>query len=291
MTYQPRKNTKIILDKTKEIMDELSYTPSLRYLFYRIWQEYSQLFDLKKIDPKEKKKKAYGKFVNYLSKGRKCFYDGWHPASLKDDKRPVFRYGGGYDDEQDFARSVINKFHCSLAKHHHQDYYVEVWFEAYAMLEQFAAYTRYIPLRPFSGDASIPFKWDIAKGLEKAAERYDKPIVILYFGDLDPKGLEIPENALKDVREWCDADFDFYRIGLNSGHEIEYDLTDNPEKPGTYQWEALPDNDNKPYARNMIKNAVAEFIDESRYAAIEEEGSRISQRARAALASEFGDIL
>ncbi|MDZ4241726.1 MAG: hypothetical protein U1D99_02775, partial [Candidatus Omnitrophota bacterium] len=82
-----------------------------------------------------------------------------------------------------------------------QNYYVELWFEAKAMRAQFEHYTDYITLRPFGGDPSIHFKWQIAGELAEADESYMKPIVILYFGDMDPKGFQIPISAVKDIVE------------------------------------------------------------------------------------------
>src|SRR5690606_12535114 len=112
-----------------------------------------------------------------------------------------------------------------------QDYYVELWFEARAMAQQFAYYTEHITLRPMGGHASIAFKWEIAKDLENASEWYGKPIRILYFGDLDPAGGTIMEVVEEDVRKWCGVDFDLIRCGLTMQQVRQYQVPENFEKP------------------------------------------------------------
>ena len=126
------------------------------------------------------------------------------------------------------------------------------------MIGQFGHYTREITLRPFGGDPSIPYKWHIAKQLEQASETYGKPIVILYFGDLDDKGQQIPESAAADIRDWSRAEFDFIHCGLNVEQVERLSVPEDPERPGKYQWEALTDEQ----AREIISTAIGEWIEE-----------------------------
>jgi len=144
------------------------------------------------------------------------------------------------------------------------------------MRGQFEYYTDHIPLRPFGGDASIPFKWKIAKHLELVEK--GKPIIILYFGDLDPKGMIIPNSAKADIRRWCGRYFKFIRCGLNPGHEVEFSLLENPEKPGTYQWEALDDD----AAQELIFRSLARFISPGRYSEVQAQESVITATFRQA---------
>lgn len=129
------------------------------------------------------------------------------------------------------------------------------------MAGQFKHYTKHITLRPFGGDCSIFFKSQIAKELEQKHQQYGTPIVVLYFGDLDPKGLQIPKSALKNIRQWVDIDFEFIRCGLNPGDEAAYNIPENPDKPGTYQWEALSDE----AAHRLISIWTNKFIDHGKF--------------------------
>ena len=142
------------------------------------------------------------------------------------------------------------------------------------MQSQFEYYTKYITLRPFGGDPSIPYKWTIAKELEQAYRVYGLPIPVLYFGDLDPQGLTIPESAVKDIREWCAAEFDYIRAGLNPGDEAKYSIPENPDRPGTYQWEALDDVT----AKELITGAVYRFVSHGLLSEAEQEGQEITSR-------------
>jgi len=126
------------------------------------------------------------------------------------------------------------------------------------MSEQFKKYAGpyYVPLAPFGGDASIPFKKEIADSITRVI-RNGKPVVVLYFGDLDSKGLQIPKSALVDIREWTPVEFDFIRVGLNPDQVRLYGIPENPSRPGEYQWEALDDE----AARHLITSSLDQFID------------------------------
>lgn len=59
-------------------------------------------------------------------------------------------------------------YQLDLDTNEEQDCYVQIWFEAEAMHQQFEYHTRNyrVSLVPFRGDCSIPLKWEIAKKLE-----------------------------------------------------------------------------------------------------------------------------
>jgi hypothetical protein len=232
-------------------------------LFYRLLQEgfYS------------KKSDYDGKFLPLLSRARHNGWQSWQPDTLTDDRREAIYRGHGHETPAEWLKSEKQRASCNLARWHTQDYYVELWFEAGAMVNQFKHYTRNITLRPFYGMASIPYKWDMAKSLERCAAIYGKPIIVLYFGDNDPGGQIIPETSVNDVRKWCDARFEFIRVGLNPGDEIKYSIQEIPGKPGAYQWEALNDDD----ARELITSSVDRYVD---YSAMDAVGEIESQATR-----------
>ncbi len=243
--YKPRGEQAQILDRAYELVQSVPYKVTARWLFYRLLQE--SFF---------KDKDAYkAKFLPLLSKARKSFYKEWTPETLSDDTRIAVIRGDGWTSESSFLKDV-GQATCILDKWQDQDCYLEIWFEAKAMKGQFEHYTEHVTLRPFGGDCSISFKWQIAVELEEKHDQYQTPVVILYFGDLDPKGLQIPESAVRDIRQWTDVDFEFIRCGLNPGDELIYHIPQNPDKPGTYQWEALSDS----AAKELIESWVGKFI-------------------------------
>lgn len=142
-----------------------------------------------------------------------------------------------------------------------------VCFEAMAMLHQFAKYMPpAVSLWPFGGDPSLEYKWRLAEHIDRAQGRYGKPITVLYFGDLDPKGVQIPRSALADVYAWAKTDFDSRRVALNPGQEIRFNIPENPSKPGEYQWEALTDE----AARTLIEEALHGFYNPDKEESIRE---------------------
>lgn len=254
INYKPQSGQAALLDRAYNLVESVPYEVTARWLFYKLLQE--SYF---------KDKDAYkGKFLPLLAKARKSFYKKWTPETLADDTRLAVIRGSGWLSEMGFLKDV-GRAVCTLDKWQTQDHYVELWFEAKAMKGQFEYYTDHITLRPFGGDASIYFKWIIAKELAEAFERYGKPIVILYFGDMDTKGFQIPISAVKDIRQWAGVDFEFIRCGLNPGDEITYNIPENPDKPGTYQWEALSDE----AARALIKGWTEKYISQGLFQSIE----------------------
>lgn len=250
------------MDRAFELVQGVPYQVTARWLFYALLQ-----------DGTYPGKDSYnGKFLPLLAKARKTFYKAWRRDTLADDTRVAVIRGDGFFDEQGFLEGV-GQARCKLDKWVNQNAYVELWFEAKAMRGQFEHYIDHITLRPFGGDPSIPYKWAIAKELEQAFAIYGLPIIIVYFGDLDFKGLTIPESAVKDIRDWCKVDFEFIRGGLNPGDEVRYNIMENPEKPGTYQWEALSDE----VAGEIITQEVGRLISQSSFSETELEEEAITK--------------
>lgn len=234
MIWTPRTEGQEILDFAWCKIGSVPYKLSSRWLFYRVMQAGFIT------------KKEIGKYDYLLSRARKTFYGQWRPDSLIDSiRRPVFR--GEPEAWFDLELDAIAD----------QDYYVQLWFEAEAMYGQFEYFTRNyrVSLIPFRGDCSIPIKWKLAKKLEAAYEKYEKPVKILYFGDCDKKGYQIPEAALKDIRAWCKVPFDIEHVGLTLDQAKEFGLPENPDKPNSYQWEAL-END---HAEKLILESLSKY--------------------------------
>ena len=269
--YKPQKKTAAMLDRAWELVNEVPYQVSARWLFYRLLQEnwYS------------KKKDYNNKFMKAISTARKTFYGDWRPSTLADETRVAVSRGNGERDVEHWVNSISEwGISCRLDKWYSQEHYLELWFEARAMTDQFRHYTNHITLRPMAGQPSIPFKWDAAKALERAEIRYGDSIIILYFGDLDSAGETISEVIERDVREWCAVDFEFIRCGLNSDQVQRYGVPENPEKPGEYQWEALPDM----AAKEIISGHVDQYLRHDAFSELETEERNAESWLRGELA-------
>jgi len=262
-TWVPQNKTAHILNLAKQHIESVDYKVSARWVFYRLLQDgiYNQ-----KVD--------YDNFLGLTSRAR---HSGlWHPAILADETRDMLSFPTWGEDPAIDEKGLIDKavedaiqekedLEEQLANYEYrhnididpfcyQDYVTTIMFEARAMLQQFQKYTHGIDLCPFGGQPSIPFKYQIAKHLERMYDQYRKPLVVLYFGDLDDAGLAIFETGEKDIQKWCAYPVEFIRCGLTEEQVEKYAAPENVEHPG-YQWEALTDNQ----AREIIGMAIKPF--------------------------------
>jgi hypothetical protein len=264
---------KAIREETLAHVKSVNYPVSLRWAFYRMLQDGKYIKD----------KKDWNNFKSIIAKARKDRKDGWEPDTLVDETRSIVWRGIGYVDKKDWYE-YLKRQECNLDKIQSQDYFLMILFEAKAMINQFKYYTRNIPLCAFGGDVSIPMKFEIAKQIEYADEKYHKPIVILYFGDCDEKGKQIHKSALKDIKDWCSIDFDFIPCGLTIEQAKAFKLPTNPDKPNNYQWEALTDEQ----AKALITKSVEKYQDKTRYKSIETKEKRITNEYRKLLGMKGG---
>jgi len=218
------------------------------------------------------KKEDYNKCKALFSSARKGFEAGWHPDILADTTRKIIWRGVGFLNEEEWVEGL----ECNLDKIQNQEQVLLIFYEAKAMTGQFEYYTKNIPLFALAGDPSIPYKWEIAKSIEHLAMKYNKPIKVLYFGDLDPKGKQICNSAFRDIFDWCEIDFSMEHCGLTIEQAEQFNLPINPNKPGEYQWEALSDEQ----AQEIILPYIEEYQDEGKIREIEVEEKKILSKLK-----------
>ena len=239
------------------------YRVTLRWVFYRLLQ-----------DGVVKGKGAYKSVCEpILAEARHQFIDGWTPDTLADEGRDIQLNGEGYATDEDWVDQRVGElFPAGQPDYwHHQPCYLIVAFEAAAMVGQFDLYLPpFVSRCAFKGQDSIEHKSRLKDAIEDAAARYRKPVVVLYFGDDDESGWTIPQGVERDIRSWTDTPFEWVRAGLAEGQAAALGVSENPEKPGTYQWEALDDG----LARTIIEEAVGEYVDDDGKEAAGEEGER-----------------
>jgi len=268
-TYTPHGKTAKMLERALEVVNSVPYNVSTRWLFYRMLQEgyYSKKSDYR------------SQFCKATASARRACWGGWRPDTLVDDTREPIVRGDGFASELDWLR-LVQRAECQLDKWFGQEYYVELWYEARAMSQQFKYYTDYMTLRPLGGQPSIEYKYRAAKALEAASARYAVPIVVLYFGDLDTAGGIISDVVERDVRLWCEADFQFIRCGLTLDQVRRYNVPENFEKPGEFQWEALSDDG----AHQIITDAAKPFLRQVAFSSAETKEQRVTRWLRDELA-------
>lgn len=292
MPYNPSIETATLLAQAHRYVTTAPYQVTARWVFYRLLQ-----------DGLLTQKSDYKRLLSYLSKARKGFYGGWTPYILTDDTRGATVRGLGFNNGQDWLNAIVEQTECNLDRWKGQDNYVEVWFEAAAMFAQFEHYTDpNVPLLAFHGDVSIPEKWKAAKRIVDRWLDLEAPTRIFYFGDLDTKGEQIPQSAERDVVQfaahywWRERrrgmsredfttaytafieNFQFTRLGLNDEHIGMYNIPENPERPGSYQWEGLDDVS----AQELI-GQVTEHLNLAAFDEVEEKERGITEQFRAHL--------
>ena len=265
MSWQPRRKGREILARAWEHIQSVDYAVGARWLYYRLldggW--YSQKSDYK------------NQCLPLLSDARKHFWNGWTPDTLADDTREsIIGDGVGSSDVGGWIED-LRSVECRLDKWAHQPVYIEILFEARAMAGQFRFYAPEITLSPFGGDASIPFKSSIARRLSSNADLYGVPVKLFYYGDLDDKGEQIFKAAMADIRLWTSVDFEAVRVGLTTEQASAFGLPENPERPGTWQWESLTDVQ----AASLIQ-PVRELIDRDAWERVEAEEREATARFR-----------
>jgi hypothetical protein len=264
----PCGKSKATLDRAMVHIKSVPYSVSLRWLFYRLLQ-----------DGLYHGKGDYGTAKDIFARARLSFYDGWHPSTLADEGRSAEVKGDGYTTPEEWLAAVTRGVRVRLDRWETQPRYVEVWFEAAAMHGQFSHYVNEnVTLMPFGGDPSIPLKWAAARRLGERRKELDKEIVILYFGDDDPKGWQIPESAWADIRDWAMAEIEFVRIALNHGDGEGLGIPENPDHPGCYQWEALDDTQ----AAQLI-GQVDDYLDLDAFAECEDLEEETAEKVKAKL--------
>lgn len=219
--YKPSPENAIILNESLKFVNSVPYKVPLRFIFYRWYQTIPG------------SKLTYTSYKRLTIRARKNFWNGWKPDTLIDDTRHAIIRGLPEEPKPSKPDYIKN-----------QDYYIEIWFESKGMQHQFFYHTKdyHVTLVPFGGDPSLYYKDQIAKRLENRNKVYNKPIIILYFGDCDNKGHIIPKSALKDIRDWCDIPFKFVQCGLTIEQAKKYNIPNKPDsKILQYQWEALED--------------------------------------------------
>ncbi len=266
-TWQPTAKSKLILDRAMEHIQSVPYKVSARWVFYRLLQDgiYTKKADYKNT------------FIGLTSRARHNGY--WNPDILADETREavIFEPEGtdrpGVDIQQQIelarvlAKEEIESLRRSLENYQYtHDYRIDstyfydsitvVMFEARAMEQQFRRYADGLTLCPFGGQPSIPYKYEIAKYLESQCEKYDKPLLVLYFGDYDEAGQTIFNTAQEDIGKWCAYEIQWEFCGLTREQVENYEIPENLEHEG-YQWEALTDAQ----AAEIIQTSIRRFVD------------------------------
>jgi hypothetical protein len=205
--------------------------------------------------------------------------------AITDEHRTVTIKAGHHNPEE-FIDSQMNRFlrgytRCLAQK---QEYYIEVWIEKGALLhivepvaDEFCR--RVVVCRGYN---SITFQTDFYSRASKAMNAGQTPL-ILYFGDWDPSGENMPYAAIQTLEEELDLyGVEYYRGGINPEHFKHIPADPVPIKPtdsrakrfiqrhgGTaYELDAF----HPLQLQQLVRESIAHFTDMAEYARNEEQG-------------------
>lgn len=175
----------------------------------------------------------------------------------------------------------------NLNRWENQPKYIEVWIEKKALQGVFEqpCYIHGVGLAPCKGYPSLTFLHDAKDRFNDAIDRDQKP-TILYFGDYDPSGEDIPRSLKKNLaRMGCEIEL--HQIALNQQQITEMDLPSVPAKSTdvrTKNWNgkgAVELDAIEPHAlAKMVEDALSDHFDTDLHDSLmeREEGERAAYR-------------
>lgn len=209
------------LKKVLEVLNELEdYKPlTLRQIYY-------QLVGKGYIDNSVSQ---YGMLSQLIKWARIDGYIEWE--DIEDRVRSMHDLRGWISDES-FIRQEINGFLEGYRRDflQSQTKYIEVWVEKDALSSIFTKVaTDYsVPVVVCRGFSSVTF---LNEFKERISDYQDegKEVIMLYFGDFDPSGMEMLESMKITLeQELKVTGVEFKRVGLNKSDIARYNLPNDP---------------------------------------------------------------
>jgi hypothetical protein len=148
------------------------------------------------------------------------------------------------DDKSERAKQQIKLWATSYSKNRweNQPNYVEVFIEKKALQGVFGQTCRdwNVGLNPCKGYPSLTFQYDAKQRYDEAIREGKRPI-ILYFGDYDCSGEDIPRSIVDSLLR-MGTDVELQRIALMEEQVVEWNLPPAPTKVSdcrSAKWEGL----------------------------------------------------
>lgn len=158
-----------------------------------------------------------------------------------------------------------------------QPYHVEVWIEKIGLLPTFEKILEDFDVKIRAGEGYASWEW-VYSSVESIRrflnDRLTKKVVVLYFGDLDPSGVDIDKHV-KNAIEFFNVDLEFKRVALFPWQVKKYNLPLFPKRMEVID-KMMRDPRKKKYFQKYgriaceLDSFVAKAFDELRKIVIEE---------------------
>lgn len=174
------------------------------------------------------------------------------------------------DEAKDAINSWMNYY--SKNRWENQDYYVEVLIEKKALIGTFLGpCSRHrVALGACKGYPSLTFLNDVAQRMIEA-ERNDKIPLIIYFGDYDPSGEDIPRSIQENLENDFNVTVEVRRMALMEEQVLKWKLPPAPAKitdSRTANWDGLGqvelDAVSPERLEALVDEAIAQVFDEDK---------------------------
>lgn len=245
----PQQATEERLKELADILDEYDEPITVRALTYKAHPD---------AHGKQLKKK-YQDTVADCVRGRTQGYIQWE--SLKEERTGHNVPVGGFDEVDNYLETALNaekiarRFRRDKTPAHKQK--VECWFEKATVADDFKEVCHPYDIRQVSTRGQVT--WTTKK---HAADRLGGDAVIIYFGDNDDKGREIPDVLERDLNYLTDENApDVIWGGVTEEHERKYGM------PSESRLDAFEPQD----LRDIIRENVEKYINMKQYRQIVEE--------------------
>lgn len=265
-TFNFKPTTLEVIKKANVIIDELraqGFTLTLRQLYYqfvrRNWLVNSET--------------SYDNLGNTITNARLAGMIDWE--AIEDRTRSI-KHNAHWDSPQEILGIVAKQFR--LDKWASQPAYIEVWIEKEALVGiiEDTCRSNDVPYFACRGYASASEIWRAGMRFRERIE-LDKECYVLYLGDHDPSGIDMPRDAKARLDVFTGGDHvHVERLALNMSQIEEFDPPPNPakmtdgrasgyvEKYGASSWEL--DALEPTTILGLIENRILELRDEDAWA-------------------------
>jgi hypothetical protein len=257
----------IIVAQALKVIEQYTTRLTVRQIYYRLVSAHTI----------ENRVSEYQAVVNALTYAR---LNGVIDYSSIEDRTRAFIGGDhSYESPEQHFNDAKRYFETSSEYFQYplwmnQPNYVEVWLEKQALAALFEQVTNKYKVRlaPCRGYPSLTFLWEGAEHLKRIQ---DREIKILYFGDFDPSGLDIPryiESRFTNDLGISTENMSFGKIAITAEQIEKYDIPPMPVKMtdsrgaafaaehganSAVELDAIEPN----VLQDIIKNAIVHFMD------------------------------
>lgn len=202
-----------LLDDVCEVLAEYDHALTLRQLFYRLVAAHVI----------ENAENSYKSLSRTLVKARE---EGLVAIDALEDRTRAPERPSCWMDVEHYAEAVRDSYRRD--KWRTQQQHVEVWIEKDALAGLIERVTRPRDVFAYAcrGYNSMTALWEAGQRFEKIG----KPVLLLYFGDFDPSGVDMTRDIRDRLATYTTADVTVRRVALTKAQIIEHNLPPMPAK-------------------------------------------------------------